>query len=154
MIFLECYLDESFIRYLGFGDNDYAHSGDKARVLKGLLKYGEGIGLIDSDEGRNKYEILSDFEIFEEFMELKLLMHKFKKNIYILVLPNKIEAWLVRLSRLQGVKIQSHGIHDSRGNLKKVYKKNELWKLNKFFEEISVHKEFEKVNTWIHDYRE
>jgi len=151
MIFVECYNDLLFIEFIGYKfPYEITHSGSKAKVIQNLVnsESSHDFGLIDEDT--NAFIPFSDeFSLYDSFQTLKLLKH-LNNEYYLIVIPNNLERWWERLSRIHKLNLHGLGVLNSRGKFKKRFKSvSESNKIHKFLEEISPNPEVKMIEKWL-----
>lgn len=134
MIAVECFLDYFIVNDLGVDESQINHESGKGKVLKRLRKGQATIGMVDEDPESYQPRDMDNYKEIKEEDDLKLLQHQQNLASQLIVIPIRLEDWLISQAEKAKVDPQSYGLpldgrklHDIP-HLEKVPKFLQFWK--------------------------
>ena len=126
MIYIECYADEVLIKSIlsNITRKEYAHSGNKAAVIKQLIKQNDGsghIGLVDKDPGSHPPAYYEEFRRESVFNQLEIELMKASNGSRLVVISPNLEDWVISSAHFIHVRLRDYRLpEDSRELHKKL----------------------------------
>ncbi len=148
MIFFESDADEVLLHFLldeYTSKGDFDHKRGKGNVLKWIFEKENVVGLVDRDKDSFQYRMY-----YEKFKEIDFSEH-YKYTLYelpngnkIVELDPKLEDWIMRVSNIANIRIESLGLSREVSRFKEQVNLNPM-KLEKLLAEIADSEHLKKL---------
>ncbi len=119
MIIVECYLDEFFIKRIGFTRKQVKHEGGKGKVLEKVKKNKNRnvIGIIDEDPDSHQPLEMERYIEKRKGSAIKLMVRKDDDTKKIIQISQRLEHWLLHRARKNRISIRDFGFPDDPDKL-------------------------------------
>ncbi|MGQ4833786.1 MAG: hypothetical protein ACP6IS_07810 [Candidatus Asgardarchaeia archaeon] len=134
MIFVECKPDFVLVSLFKRRKNIF-HAGNKAEVIKSLLKNQGCIGVVDADPNSSAPSFIKKFHHVKEYTNSGIKVLIAKNNSKLIMLYPRLEGWILSAVKEAGMNIKNFGLPDDEITLHAVINNN-LKKFKRLLEEL------------------
>ncbi len=119
MIFVECNVDFTLVKSLGVSKKEITHSHCKGNVCNKLRKSNKSKGMVDDDPGAAQPSYIKQLELKTNIYGIKLLLDRKNGNLLIVLCP-RLEEWVLKVARDEGVDVSDYNLPNNADQLHKV----------------------------------
>lgn len=117
MIAVECYLDYYIVSELGVRHSDISHEAGKGGVLRSLRKGLANLGIIDEDPESYQPRDMANYVEITNIEGLKLLKRTSEPHTFLIVIPIRLEDWLLIRAQKARIDPQTYGLPNNPSKL-------------------------------------
>lgn len=152
MIFVECNLDEYFIKSLGFSRRNVKHLANKGRVIRSLRKFDGNIGVVDEDPQSSQPKDLDNYVKISQTENLKLLQRNDESATHLIIISEYLEDWIVKRAIFNEINMEKYRLNPSARSLHTPHIE-EKHNFQQFLKKlIEIDEEIKTLKTWLANY--